>query len=157
MVTRRGTVGELLISYKMTKKNQIADFIIQTTRNRLVFCHEKIEDLKFDNIGKSLAEYLKNEDINSNTIAYNAEDFLIETLSNTNNDSTIGQYVAIDNIGILFEPDLGFNIKSIFDNTSRDKAFIICSDAQIKNNFLYFLQEGDITYVDLNGLSYIEL
>ena len=90
-------------------------------------------------------------------IAYIAEDFIAEILSSPQNDSQIGNYVALDNIGILYEPELEFNLKSTLDNASTNKAIIIRSDGFIKSDRFYFLQEGDVSFIDLHGLSYIEI
>ena len=135
----------------------IADYLAQATRNRLVFCHEQIEGLTFVNVGKVLAESLAKQDLRSPMIAYMAEEVLDEILSSTKVDDEIGSYVALDNIGVLFEPDLAFNLKSVIDSASTNKVVIIHSDGIIKSDRYYFLQEGDASFIDLHGLSYIEI
>lgn len=135
----------------------IADYLAQATRNRLVFCHEQIEGLTFVNVGKVLAESLAKQDLRSPMIAYMAEEVLDDILSSTKVDDEIGSYVALDNIGVLFEPDLAFNLKSVIDSASTNKVVIIHSDGIIKSDRYYFLQEGDASFIDLHGLSYIEI
>lgn len=135
----------------------IADYLAQATRNRLVFCHEQIDGLTFVNVGKILAENLTKQDLHSPMIAYMAEEVLSEILSSTKVDDEIGSYVALNNIGVLFEPDLAFNLKSVIDSASTNKVVIILSDGIIKSDRYYFLQEGDISFIDLHGLSYIEI
>ena len=141
----------------MTHKQKIADYLSQATRNRLVFCYEHIDDLSFINIGREMAEALAHENLRSPMIAYTAEDILAEILSTPQNDPTIGSYVAIENIGILFEPELAFNLKSIFDSVSTKNTLIVCSEGLIRNNRFFFLQEGDGVSIDLQGLSFIEI
>ncbi len=140
----------------MTVKQQIADFS-QSTRNRLVFCHEKIEGICYVNIGKVLAESLVHEDLKSPIIAFTAEDLISGIMSSEEVDSKIGSYLAIYNIGILFEQSLGLNLKSILDSVSKNKTLIICSDGTIDSNHYYFLQKGDPSFIDLTGLSFIEI
>ena len=135
----------------------IADYLAHATRNRLVFCHEQIDGLTFVNVGKILAENLTKQDLHSPMIAYMAEEVLSEILSSTKVDDEIGSYVALNNIGVLFEPDLAFNLKSVIDSASTNKVVIILSDGIIKSDRYYFLQEGDISFIDLHGLSYIEI
>ena len=135
----------------------IADYLAQATRNRLVFCHEQIDGLTFVNVGKILAENLTKQDLHSPMTAYMAEEVLSEILSSTKVDDEIGSYVALNNIGVLFEPDLAFNLKSVIDSASTNKVVIILSDGIIKSDRYYFLQEGDISFIDLHGLSYIEI
>ena len=137
----------------------IADYLAQATRNHLVFCHEQIEGLTFVNVGKALAESLVKQDLRSPMIAYIAEEVLDEILSSTKVDDEIGSYVALDNIGVLFEPDLAFNLKSVIDSasTTTNKVVIVLSDGFIKSDCFYLLQEGDTSFIDLHGLSYIEI
>ena len=141
----------------MGEQQHIAQYLAQAARNRLVFCHEHIEDLIFTDVGKVMANALKDKNLRSQMVAYAAEDFLADILSSPQIDSSLGKYIALENIGILFEPELGFNLKATLDNASTNKTIIICSEAQIKDNRLYFLQEGDSLSVDLTGLSYLEI
>ena len=141
----------------MTAIEKILAFLSLANRNRLVFCHDYIDGLFFVNVGKELAEALSKENLHSPTVAYMAEDFLADILSTSRVDSQVGAYVAIENIGILFEPDLGLNLKSTLDNASTNKTIIIRSDGIIISNRYYFLQEGDGVFIDLTGLSYIEI
>ena len=141
----------------MTKKEQIYKYISQASRNRLVFCHAMIEGITFLDVGKYMAEKLSEEKLRSSQIAYAAEDILSDILSSPKEDVEVGPYVALSNIGILFEPDLAFNLKSALDSASTNKVVIILSDGIIKSDCFYFLQEGDTSFIDLSGLSYIEL
>ena len=123
----------------------------------MVFCHEPVEGLTFLNLGKVLATALRGENLRSAMIAYAAEDTLAEILSTPHNDSRIGDYVALYNIGVLFEPALELNLKSTLENASTNKTIIICSDGMIQSDKFYFLQPGDGMLIDLKGLSYIEI
>jgi len=123
----------------------------------LVFCHESIEGLTFLNLGKVLASALSSENLRSPMIAYAAEDILTEILSTPQYDSRIGHYMALDNIGILFEPELELNLKSTLENASTNKTIIIRSDGVILSDKFYFLQPDDGMIIDLKGLSYIEI
>lgn len=140
-----------------THKQHIVEYLKHATRNRLVFCHEPIEGLSFLNLGKVLATALAGEDLRSPMIAYAAEDTLSEVFSTSQNDFQIGCYLALYNIGVLFEPKLEFNLKSTLDNASINKTIIICSDGVIQSDKYYFLQPGDDVFIDLKGLSYIEI
>ena len=135
----------------------IVEYLQQATHNRLVFCHEPIEGLTFVDLGKALATSLAGENLHSPTIAYTAEDVLAEILSSPQIDSQIGNYVALENIGILFEPELEFNLKSILDNASTNKTIVVCSDGTILSDKFYFFQPGDGVFIDLVGLSYLEI
>ena len=141
----------------MAKKEQIKEYLSQASRNRLVFCHEHIQGLIYVDVGRTMAESLAKENLKSPVIAYAAEDYLSEIISATNVDSAIGSYIALDNIGILFEPELGFNLKAVLDNASTNKTVIICSDGFIRNNIFYLLTDNDESNINLQGLSYFEI
>ena len=141
----------------MYVKQIITDYLSQATRNRLVFCHNPIEGLSFIDVGRVLAEKLTKENLRSSMIGYLAEDVLNDIISTVIDDADIGPYVAIENIGFLFEPELEFNLESTLDNASKDKVVIIRSDGFIKSDIFYFLQEGDSSFINLHGLSYIEI
>lgn len=135
-------------------KSVIADYVSQTMRNRLVFCREPIPDLVFIDVGRCLAESLSHEDLRSPMVAYAAEDYLSEFLANIQSDASIGKYLALTNIGILFEPDLGLNVRNIFERESIGKTLIVCSPGELSCNRFYFTSEDDGVYVDLHDLPY---
>ena len=147
----------MVVTGNSTSIQHIVEYLQQATRNRLVFCHEPIEGLTFVDLGKALATSLTGENLHSPTIAYTAEDVLAEILSSPQIDSQIGNYVALENIGILFEPELEFNLKSILDNASTNKTIVVCSDGTILSDKFYFFQPGDGVFIDLGGLSYMEI
>lgn len=136
-------------------KTIIAEYVGQATRNRLVFCHEPIADLVFTDVGRCLSESLSHEDLHSSTIAYAAEDALVELMARELTDATIGQYLALTNIGILFEPELSFNVRNLFERESLGKTLIVCSFGEVKNNRYYFYTEGDGISIDLTGLPFL--
>lgn len=141
----------------MPAKQQIADYISQSTRNRLVFSHAPIDGLVYVNVGKALAEALSRENLRSSVVVYAAEDYLTEIISSENSDPIIGEYLALSNIGILFEPSLCFNLKSILDNASKNKTVIISSEGVIDTDRFFFMQKSDNEFIDLEGLSFIEI
>ena len=109
-----------------------------TTRNHLVFCREEIPGLTFVNVGNELSLALTHEDLNSSMVSYAADDFFSEVLSQKYCDDKIGPYLAFKNIGILFEQELGFNVRKTIESESRNRTLIICSLGEIKNNHYYF-------------------
>lgn len=141
----------------MDLKIEISQYITQTTRNRLVFCREEIQGLTFINVGKELSGIIAQSDLKSPMVSYVADDAFSELLSRKFVDEEIGSYLAITNIGILFEPELGFNIRKTLESESRNRTLIICSLGEIKNNHYYFYMEGDGIDIDLTGLPYLVL
>ena len=128
----------------------IAYYLQQNTRNKIVFCRESIDGIRFINVGLELSQILGEnpDDIDGADTAYK------QVLGQSQENSVIGMYLALENIGILFEPDLRLDVRSIFDTYSKNQCLIVKTDAEIANDRFYFLRKGDGTEVDLQGLSY---
>lgn len=139
----------------MDLRIEISQYIKQTTRNRLVFCREEILGLTFVNVGKELSGILAQADLKSPMVSYIADDAFSELISRKFVDEKIGSYLALTNIGILFEPELGINVKKTIESESRYRTLIICTLGEIKNNHYYFYTEGDGVGIDLTGLPYL--
>ena len=128
----------------------IKDFFEQAVRNRVVFCRTGLDEIQFVNVGLEMARLL-----NDHTNESDGFDLLqSQILSKSNHHNKIGKYLALENIGILFEPELKLNIRSIFENYSKDQCLIVKTEAEIKDDKLC---QGDFITVDLKGISYIVL
>ena len=128
----------------------IAYYLQQNTRNKIVFCRESIDGIRFINVGLELSQILGDnpDDIDGADTAYK------QVLGQSQENSVIGMYLALENIGILFEPDLRLDVRSILDAYSKNQSLLIMTDAEIADDRFYFLRKGDGTEVNLQGLSY---
>ena len=128
----------------------IAYYLQQNTRNKIVFCRESIDGIRFINVGLELSQILGDnpDDIDGADTAYK------QVLGQSQENSVIGMYLALENIGILFEPDLRLDVRSILDAYSKNQCLLIMTDAEITDERFYFLRKGDGTEVNLQGLSY---
>ena len=84
----------------------IKDYIAQNIRNKIVICRDSIDGLDFINVGYDLSKLLSKN-------SYNYEEAVSAILDKTFHDETIGNYLALTNIAILFEPELKINISDI--------------------------------------------
>ncbi len=128
----------------------IAYYLQQNTRNKIVFCREGIDGIRFINVGLELSRILGE---NPDTMD-GADTAYKQVLGQSQENGLIGMYLALENIGILFEPDLRLDVRSIFDNYSKNQCLIVNTDAEIADDRFYFLRKGDGTEVNLQGLSY---
>ena len=128
----------------------IAYYLQQNTRNKIVFCRESIDGIRFINVGLELSQILGEnpDDIDGADTAYK------QVLGQSQENRVIGMYLALENIGILFEPDLRLDVRSILDAYSKNQCLLIMTDAEITDDRFYFLRKGDGTEVNLQGLSY---
>lgn len=120
-------------------------------RNKLAFCRERIDGLNFIDAGRTLAELLgpdPDKKAGKSTIYK-------KLFEKCNYSEEIGPYIALDNIGILFEPELHLNLRLIFENQSVNNWLIIRTDAEISDRHLYFLSKSDGMKVSLPGLPVI--
>ena len=135
----------------MSQLKQISKYISQNTRNRIVFSDSSIDGLDFVDVGFCMAtELARNHDANPVDLAN-------KILSVTKANAEIGNYLAIDNIGILFEPELKLDIRGLLDSYSKNQTLIIRSDATVADSKFYFLSPEDKVSVDLDGLSFITI
>ena len=134
----------------MIDTNEIVNYVKQNTRNKIVFCHEDIDGIRFVNVGLILSKLLNEEDNFENGYQLLCNSILNRTQYN----ELIGDYIALENIGILFEPELKFDLYNILEYFSHNQCFIIKSDAEIKDDKFYFFIPEDSTSITLSGLSY---
>lgn len=127
---------------------KISELVAQNTRNKLVFCDHNIDELHFVDVGFELSLRLSRSSLDDDSA-------LADVLGHSSYHDKIGFYLAISNIGILFEPELKFNIRNILDSYSKNNVLIIQSDAEIQNGTFYFLKKSDRSAVNLQGLTYL--
>ena len=66
-----------------------------------------------------------------------------------------GKLIAIENLGILFDPDLKLNFHQLLDKHSSSNALFIKWDGEIENDNLYFLSKKRGIKIDLKNISHI--
>ena len=66
----------------------------------------------------------------------------------------IGEYLAIKNIGILFEPALHIDVKTILKKWSRDYVLIVKLEGEIQNGIFYLSAKATKCFVDLNDITH---
>ena len=66
-----------------------------------------------------------------------------------------GQYVALSNIGILFEPALAFNLETLVEQTAKSILLIIQAKGVVEKDRFYFLSPSHNLSISLKNLNYI--
>lgn len=116
-------------------RDKIAQFLNYSPRNKVIFTPFIDPCLKTLDVGYELANLIKN-DLDSPHLPMVAEDCFNSLMRQSiQNDEIIGDYVAITNWGILFEPILKFNLLSLFDSLSKSNTLILvdCGQADYEN------------------------
>jgi hypothetical protein len=114
-----------------------------------VFCRDKIDGIDFVNVGRELSALIVEKAEHDNL-----QDDVNELLSRSWSNAEVGRYLALNNIGILFEPELKLNLRSLFESYSKDQTLFICDEGGVVDNTFHFFEPSSLYTVDLSGLAY---
>ena len=133
----------------------LKDYIDRRARHNLIFVRSEIEGLEYVDVGKELAEAL----------AVQTDAGMLPLLADKKLDAILerhtqemmgrGQYVAVRNLGILFEPELALNVHAKISEWSREKALIVKLEGNIVDDEFHFC-ESDTSQckVSLKDIAY---
>ena len=125
---------------------------------RLIIINGQLDDMKYVDIGLSLSKIIESS-LNSKHLALEAND-AIDTIIKDNvlHNKDIGNYIALCNIGILFEPALHLDLHNKFRTLSKSLTLIIndneCSaslpsDIVISKEILLKFNSDDLMFFDV--------
>lgn len=117
--------------YSSCLKQEVATYVKQDLRNKIVFSKQFIEGLQYLNVGLTLAKMLRDNSLPS---------LAIQQLfsSAEKEDESVGRYLAIFNIDILFEPELKLDVGNLFDSYSKNQCLVIQADSEnVLNNITH--------------------
>ena len=117
---------------------EISELVAQNTRNKLVFCDHSIDGISFVDVGFELSLRLSKS-------SYDNDSALGAVLDQSSCHDQIGSYLAVKNIGILFEPELKLNIRDILDSYSKNQCLIVQAEADL------------LERINLQGLSHLTI
>ena len=134
----------------------LKQYIPVGTRHKLLFTSHHPEGMEYVDMGALLAYEIESSllDRHLPLIADDAIENIIKNHVKHNHE--IGNYIAIHNIGILFEPALHLDLHAKFSAWSKAYTLIIdCAEGTIKNNTFYLAGAIDQSYsIDLSDISY---
>ena len=137
----------------MTIQN-ISAYVNRQSRNNLLFISNEVEGIKYVDIGRLLSGEIENS-LEKKRLGMIAEDALRKILSRGSViNEHIGEYLAIKNIGILFEPALKFDIMSILKNWSRDHVLIVKHEGEIREGIFYLVSHSTKQSINLKEITY---
>ena len=136
--------------------NNIIKFVNTHPRNRLIIAQKDFVDVPYIDIGKSLSIRLQGipEESLSN-ITVKLLDEIVDL--NLQYSAEFGNYVAIENIGILLEKELKMDLKNILQKYSRDTALIVKWVGKIEDSKMYFFSKEKGVEININDTSHIVL
>lgn len=124
--------------------------------HRLLFTSYHPEGMEYVDMGALLARAIESSLLDRH-LPLIADDDVENIIKNhLRHDDVLGSYIAIRNIGILFEPTLCLDLHAKFSSWSRTCTLIVdCSEGTIKHNTFYLAGAIDQSYsIDLSDISY---
>ena len=135
--------------------DKLKGFASAMLRNKVVFSTDVVDGLGYVNIGRALSEALSG--LEESSLTLKAADILKSLiLQSASQHDLFGKYIALDNIGILFEPDMHINIEQLFQSVSTDAMLFLCSQHTIIDDCYLFMNSQECK-VRLQTLSYISM
>lgn len=124
-------------------------------RNKLLFTRNIIEGIQYIDIGRIVSPLVR-DNLTESSLPMIVEEKLDSVIGTEKSCiDTLGDYVAIKNIGILFEKDLKLDLHKKIDSWSRDTVLIINLEGQIQNGFFYLADVKNKAHsCSLNNISY---
>lgn len=130
VVTGFGQPSDAMWKFHFCMREKIAQYLTYDPRNKLIFAPSLDQHLQSVDVGFELSKAIES-DLTSKHLPMIAEDCLNNILlQSIKEDKIIGDYIAIENWGILFEPALKLNLVSIFDSHSKSNVLILVNCGQ---------------------------
>ena len=135
--------------------DRVDNYIKSQSRNKIIIYKQDTLGIEAINVGKKLSQEIK-------SIAYDAKIgmkslIILDNLftSSFSNNSKYGKHLAIQNLGILFEPELKTDFSQILDKYSSSNTLFVKWEGEIEDGILYFLTKEKGQKIDIKNLSHI--
>lgn len=136
---------------------EILAYLQQQPRNKLIISREGLEGMNYCNVGTNVAEALIDIKFSKN-FSLRAKSKISEIIENAKYEHPImGSTLPMENIGILLEPELKFNLVTFLETTTQDLVVVLKWPGVINNKRLFFLDPKKGVEIDLKHLSFLEL
>lgn len=135
--------------------DSLFNYINSQSRNKIVFYKQDVSGIESIDVGKKLSQAIKS--ISSDAKIGMKSLIILDELftSSISNNSGYGKYLAIHNLGILFEPELKTDFAQILDKYSSSNTLFVKWKGEIEDGILYFLTKEKGQKIDIKNLSHI--
>lgn len=137
---------------------RISEYIKSHPRNKIVFITKDLPDIKYVDIGKELSQVLfplRGKKILPMKVFDSLENIFRTSIQTS--DDRFGEYVAISNPGILFEPELKIDFGQFLSKWSANNTLFVKWEGDIDSGWLYFLSREKGIKTNIRNLSYITI
>ena len=134
---------------------KLKSYITAGNRHKLLFIKSDIEGVEYVDIGKQLSDVIE-PFLEKKRLPLLADDGLEKIIrDHTKHDAEIGDYVAIKNIGVLFEPQLHVNLPIKFDSWAKTRVLIVRMEGTIHDDcFFFFFSNEDRYSMNLKEITF---
>lgn len=135
--------------------NTVVDYITSQSRNKIIFHSQAFSDFESVNIGLQISECIYNYK-EPGRIAMRVSFELNEILNKSiSHHESLGSYLSIENLGILFEPELKIDFARLIDGFSQNNVLFVKWDGEIDAENIYFLTKENGIKINIQNLSHI--
>lgn len=135
--------------------NILTDYIKSQSRNKIIFHSQDISEIVTVNIGLQISESIYNFK-EQGRIAMRVSSELDQILNAAiSRHDVFGRYLSIENLGILFEPELKLNFALLLDSYSQNNVLFVKWEGEIDADNLYFLTEENGVKISIKNISHI--
>lgn len=141
----------------ITPKEKIREFANSLSRNKIIIHKNQLTGIDFTDIGLFVSEFLfglKNDDNISMKVFSELDKHLNNSIKR---HEFMGSYLAIKNLGILFERELKTDFLRLIDTFSQNGILFVHWEGEIGTNTLYFQSKENGIKIDIKNLSHIIL
>ena len=134
-------------------------FLSSSSRNHLVISDDCIVGFDYIDVGFEISAFIEDK-ISDRRLSMRVQDHLNVLLrSHICKSEEFDEYLALTNIGILFEPLLKIDLKGFLDRWSQNMILLLdVGKGHVQDNHLFLTQGCSRDYsVSLEGINYIEL
>ena len=137
--------------------NTITDYIQSQARNKVIFHSQDLSDLITVNVGLRISENIYNfKEPGRISMRVSSELDRVLNAAISNHD-LFGKYLSIENLGILFEPELKIDFNRLLDSYSQNNALFVKWDGEIDAENIYFLTKENGIKINIKNVSHIAI
>ena len=142
-----------------TMNDNILKFIAGHPRTTIILTRHALDGFVWVDLGREFSKLLQpilRHKLMQALAMENLESFIVD---NTEELPIVGEYIALKNTGILFEPELQIDIRNFLEQWGKNQMvlFQLSPNAQIEDDKVYLSKYNRSFFFDLKGLNYITI
>lgn len=139
--------------------DRLQSFIHSPSRNHLVLSNGCLDGIKYTDVGFDVSCFIE-EIIGDRRLSMRVQDYITKFFrEHIFQSDSLGQYLALSNVGILFEPALKLDVEALFDRWSQNITLFIDMGKGVLTDNRYYLTQccAEAYSVSLVSINHIVL